>query len=159
MGIAFGRTGTRGPGRNKNNSTVSYHLIPGQQNTARFWLNTTSEDIRCFYDSDGSRHWEVLNGITTDASLPAQRSDVSNISLPLSHFPSLAEIDRFLFHYCTLALVNHEPTLTTPSQPHLHHPKISRRLRQPMALSPASTLLPVRRSPPYGHRMGRAYPS
>lgn len=154
MGIAFGRTGTRGPGRNKNNSTVSHYLIPEIQ-TARFWLNTTSDDIRCFYASDGS----ILSGITTDASLPAQRCGVSSISLPLSHCPSLAEIDRFLFHYCKFVLVNHELTLTTPSQSHLHHPKISRRLRQPMALSPASTLLPVRRSPPYGHRMGRAYPS
>lgn len=158
MGIAFGRTGTRAPGRNKNNSTVSHYLIPGMQ-TARFWLNTTSDDIRCFYGSDGSRHRGVLNGLTTGASLPAQRCGVGSISLPLTHCPSLAEIDRFLFHYCTFALVNHEPTLTTPSQSHLHHPKISRRLRQPMALSPASAMLPVRRSPPYGHRMGRAYPS
>lgn len=38
----------------------------------------------------------------------------------------------------------------SPSLPHLHHPAISRRLRQPIALSLASIVLPVRRSPPYG---------
>lgn len=40
MGIAFGRTG-----RNKNTKAARY-LIPEQLNTARFLLNTTSDDIR-----------------------------------------------------------------------------------------------------------------
>lgn len=111
MGIAFGRTGTRGPpGRKKKNCMVSHYLIPGVQ-TARFWLNTTSDDIRCLYDLDGSGRRSVLEEITTDGE-PAHRNI---ITLPLSHYPSLAEIDRFLFHYCELALQPWANILTTRS--------------------------------------------
>ncbi len=84
MDIAFGRTGTRcRPGRSKKTTKAARYLIPGQLQTARFLLNTKSDDICWLYDLDGRRHHrEVLDAFTADGE--PQGSGLSNISLPLS---------------------------------------------------------------------------
>ena len=77
MGIAFGRTG-----RNKNTKAARY-LIPEQLHTARFLLNTKSNDICWLYELDGRRHHlEILDAFTADGE--SQGPGLSNISLPLS---------------------------------------------------------------------------
>ncbi|KAL5343174.1 fungal-specific transcription factor domain-containing protein [Aspergillus crustosus] len=118
MGIAFGRAGTKDrPSRDKKSSTGAHYLLPQRQNTARYWLNTTSNDIQYLHGSSNNRRVTLStidDQLKDEVTTGRQHTPNNTIPLPLSQCPSLAEIDRFLFHYfsdtCTIrrSLVDHE---------------------------------------------------
>ncbi|KAL2826637.1 fungal-specific transcription factor domain-containing protein [Aspergillus cavernicola] len=98
MGIAFGRAGMKNRfGQKKTRG--SHYLLPVRSYAPRYWISTTSDDIRCLYE--GSPDGEVV--AETDYG-----EDVAMIPFALSHCPSLAEID--LSDTCTIrrSLVDYE---------------------------------------------------
>ncbi|KAJ6002777.1 hypothetical protein N7451_005324 [Penicillium sp. IBT 35674x] len=99
MGIVFGRSGMKDRFTKQNiESTASHYLLPTNFHTARYWLTTTSEDVRLLYEGypDSREAIGLMNPRPTGAGSLVQ-SDT--IPLILSQHPSLEEADNFLFHY------------------------------------------------------------
>ncbi|KAL4797584.1 fungal-specific transcription factor domain-containing protein [Aspergillus venezuelensis] len=107
MGIAFGRTAKD---RGKTPKKRTSHFLPERSHSIRYWLNTSSDEIRCLYEGS-VRGRELLRElemteIMGTAERPAHSPHSPLIPFSLADCPSLLGFDRFLFHYfshtCTI---------------------------------------------------------
>lgn len=100
MGIAFGRSSKKTrAGLKKHIYQNSHYMLPTEPQAARFWLNTTSHDIRLLYQ--GCEEPERPLGRRGYQNIPIYDANAMFIRRSLSEIPYLADTDSFLFGYCS----------------------------------------------------------
>ncbi|KAL4929942.1 Zn(II)2Cys6 transcription factor domain-containing protein [Aspergillus undulatus] len=103
MGITFSRANTKAKDRGcKQKRKRSHFLFPTQSRAFRYWLHTTSDDIRCLYEEFGHGPRGMFYEAEMNQLFPVARLPVRDtiILFSLVDCPSMAEADRFLFYYC-----------------------------------------------------------
>ncbi|KAJ5410687.1 uncharacterized protein N7487_005046 [Penicillium crustosum] len=107
MGIAFGRSGMKDRFiKTKTKSSVEHYFLPVKSHASRYWLTTTSDDIRSLYEGCPDKR-PAIQIYDLDREMSAAHLVPMNTPpLIMCHHPSLEESDNLLFHYfsniCTI---------------------------------------------------------
>lgn len=101
MGIAFGRSGMKDRFiKTKTKSSVEHYFLPVKSHASRYWLTTTSDDIRSLYEGCPDKR-PAIQIYDLDREMSAAHLVPMNTPpLIMCHHPSLEESDNLLFHYC-----------------------------------------------------------